>query len=345
MLEIDGSLKSGSGTILRLSIALAAVIGEPLHIVNVRSRRRPPGLRPQHLEAVMTAAKLCGGRVDGAQLRSREVWFEPSDVHGGEYTAEIGTAGSIPMVIMTILPMCGLLKRPLTLRISKGGTDVPHSPTINYVRHVLLPTLGRVGLTASVDVHRYGYYPKGLGDVTLLVESGASWSPLRLDDRGQVVRVKGLSVCTFLQDRRVAERQATQAQNLLRALGYPIGITSVYDSSNPIQKGSSLALWAITSTGAIIGSDAIGAIRKTSETVGREAARNLIQELAVNATVDVHLADMLVPYIAQANGDSVYYVRRLTSHLESNLWLARTILGIDYSVKREGGLYRVVLET
>jgi RNA 3'-terminal phosphate cyclase (ATP) len=345
MLEIDGSRKSGSGTILRVAIALATVVGEPLHIINIRNRRSSPGLRPQHLEAVSTAAKLCGGRVEGAQLGSHEVWFEPSDVRGGVYTAEIGTAGSIPMVLMTILPMCGMLKRPLTLRISKGGTDVPYSPTINYLRYVLLPTLGRMGLTASVDVRRYGYYPKGLGDVTLMVKPGATWSPLRLEDRGQVVHVKGLSVCTFLKDRRVAERQATQALTLLRAQGYPTEITSVYDFSNPLQKGSSLALWAITSTGAIIGSDAIGAIRKTSETVGREAGRSLVQELAAKATVDVNLADMLVPYLAQADGDSVYYVRRFSSHLDSNLWLARTILGVDYSIKKEDGLHRVVLGT
>ncbi|MFZ0965006.1 MAG: RNA 3'-terminal phosphate cyclase, partial [Candidatus Bathyarchaeia archaeon] len=52
MIEIDGSQKSGSGTILRLSIALAAILGQPLHIYNIRQNRPQPGLRPQHLEAV-----------------------------------------------------------------------------------------------------------------------------------------------------------------------------------------------------------------------------------------------------------------------------------------------------
>ena len=37
MIEIDGSEKGGSGTILRQSIALAAVLGEEIHIYNVRS--------------------------------------------------------------------------------------------------------------------------------------------------------------------------------------------------------------------------------------------------------------------------------------------------------------------
>ena len=57
MLDIDGSTKSGSGTILRLSVALATINQEPLHIFNIRKRRKKPGLRPQHLESVNTAAK------------------------------------------------------------------------------------------------------------------------------------------------------------------------------------------------------------------------------------------------------------------------------------------------
>ena len=104
MIEIDGSQKSGSGTILRLSIALAAILGQPLHICNIRQNRPQPGLRPQHLEAVLTAAKLCDAELEEAELNSRELWFKPKKVRGGKVEAEIGTAGSIPMLLMTVMP-------------------------------------------------------------------------------------------------------------------------------------------------------------------------------------------------------------------------------------------------
>ncbi|MEM4243533.1 MAG: RNA 3'-terminal phosphate cyclase, partial [Candidatus Bathyarchaeia archaeon] len=39
MIEIDGSEKSGSGTILRLAVALAAATKQPLHIYNIRKNR------------------------------------------------------------------------------------------------------------------------------------------------------------------------------------------------------------------------------------------------------------------------------------------------------------------
>ena len=106
MLEIDGSQKSGSGTILRLAVALATIRGVPLHITNIRQNRPQPGLKPQHLESVLTVAKLCSADLEGAQLNSRELWFKPRAILGGRVEAEIGTAGSIPMLFMTALPIC-----------------------------------------------------------------------------------------------------------------------------------------------------------------------------------------------------------------------------------------------
>ena len=70
MIEIDGAKKSGSGTILRLSVALSAILGEPLHIFNIRKKRSQPGLRPQHLEAVLTAARGSLHRLAGIMVLS-----------------------------------------------------------------------------------------------------------------------------------------------------------------------------------------------------------------------------------------------------------------------------------
>jgi len=341
VLEIDGSQKSGSGTILRLSIALASILGEELHIYNIRERRSQPGLRPQHLEATLTAAKICKAEVKGAALGSRELWFKPGEIMGGEVHAEIGTAGSIPMLILTILPLCAFAKRAVRLRVVNGGTDVRHAPTINYLKHVLFPVLERMGLKASLTIQKYGYYPKGMGEVSLEVQPCPKLNPLRLDERGKIEELRGVSVCTFLADRRVAERQAKAANEFLGARGFEAKIEVVNDMSNPLQKGSSLVLWAKSSTGGLLGGDAIGELRKLSEVVGREAAENLFREVKAEATVDVHLADMLIPYVALADGNSVYLARSMTEHLDTNLWLTQEVLGVKFRATMVGSLYRI----
>ena len=341
MLEIDGSQKSGSGTILRLSIALAGIIGEPLHIYNIRHKRRQPGLRPQHLESVNTAAKLCNAETEGAKLGSRELWFKPNGIRSGEVRAEIGTAGSISMLLLTVLPICAYAKGDVKVHVVNGGTDVRYAPTINYMKYVLLPVLERMGLKASLTVKRFGYYPKGMGEVTLNVNSVSKLTPLRIEEFSEIEAIKGVSVCTFLEKQRVAERQAEAATNMLRDHGYDTKIRVFNDRSNPFQRGSSMVLWAKTSKGALLGGDAIGKLRKSSEAVGKETTENLLREIEAHATVDVHLADMLVPYIALTNGTSTYLTRKVTDHLDTNIWLTEKILDVKFQINKVGNLYRI----
>ena len=341
MFEIDGSQKSGSGTILRLAVALAATTGEPLNIFNIRQNRPQRGLKPQHLEAVLTAAKLCNAEVKGATLGSKELWFKPREVKGGNVEAEIGTAGSIPMLLMATLPICIFAKDSVHLRVTKGGTDVSHSPTINYLRNVFLPVLRQMGLEATINVQKYGYYPKGMGEVTMTVKPLDVQQPIRLNNFGKLKSVKGVSVCTFLAHRKVAERQTKAASEYLSENGYAPDIQVVNDQSNPFQKGSSLTLWAETDTGVIIGADAIGELKKTSEAVGREAAEKLYTELSVRPTVDVHLADMLVPYMALAEGTSSLLTREVSDHLETNIWLAEKMLKVRFYIQKVNNLFRI----
>jgi len=341
MLEIDGSQKSGSGTILRLSVAFAAIKQQPLHITNIRQNRPQPGLKHQHLEAVLAAAKLCDAKVEGAKLGSRELWFTPGKIGGGNIEATIETAGSIPMLLLATLPICLFAENPVRLQVMKGGTDTTHAPTINYLRYVFLPTLKRLGVEAEISVEKYGYYPKGMGRATLTVKPNCDLKPVCLEDFGRLESVKGVSVCTFLADRQVAERQAKAAQDALRQRGFSSTVEVLNDESNPIQKGSSIVLWAQTTTALILGADAIGELRKLAEAVGKEAAQNLLTELAAKPTVDVFLADMLIPYMALAHGKSSMLVRTVSEHIESNIWLMEKMLNAKFTIEKANNLYRI----
>jgi RNA 3'-phosphate cyclase len=341
MIEIDGSQKSGSGTILRLSIAVAAIRGQPLHITNIRESRPQPGLKHQHLESVLTAAKLCNAEVKGANLGSRELWFTPHAIKGGNVEATIETAGSIPMLFLSTLPICVFAQTPVHLHVAKGGTDTTHAPTVNYLRNVLLPALRQMGVEAEISVQRYGYYPKGMGEATLTVKPNPNLKPVKLESFGKLQSIKGVSVCTFLADRQVAERQAKAAQTQLSQSGYRANIEIVNDQSNPIQKGSSIALWAQTHSGVILGADSIGQLRKMAEDVGKEAAQTLIAELAVQPTADVFLADMLVPYMALTEGKSSLLTRTVSEHIESNIWLMEKMLNVKFTVTKVNSLYRI----
>jgi RNA 3'-terminal phosphate cyclase len=162
-----------------------------------------------------------------------------------------------------------------------------------------------------------------------------------LENFGRLKSVKGVSVCTFLAERKVAERQAKAAGEYLSERGYAADIQVANDRSNPFQKGSSITLWAETDKGAIIGADAIGELKKTSEAVGREAAEKLYAEISSTPTVDVHLADMLIPYVALAEGTSTFLTRAVSDHLEANVWLAEKMLNVRFNIQKRNELFRI----
>ena len=115
--------------------------------------------------------------------------------------------------------------------------------------------------------------------------------------------------------------------------GYSAQIEIVHDTLAP-QRGAALAIYAETNSGCVIGVDRAGAPGRASEEIGKYVARNLVEDLATGATVDRYLADQLVFYAALADGISEYRIPRLTEHVETNLWLAETILGAKTEVNK-----------
>ena len=274
-------------------------------------------------------------------MGSRELWFTPDQICGGNVEAVIETAGSIPMLLLAVLPICIFAEKPVHLHVAKGGTDTTHAPTINYMRHVFLPTLRLMSVDAQITVQKFGYYPKGGGEATMTVTPNRKLKPFELLEYGKLESIKGVSVCTFLADRQVAERQAQAAQNYLSKDGHNSSIEAFNDESNPYQKGSSIVLWAQTNTGAILGADAIGELRKMSEEIGKDVARRLSTELFAQPTVDVYLADMLIPYMAMTDGKSAFLVRVISEHIESNIWLIEKMLNVKFTIQKVNNLYKI----
>src|SRR5689334_5457406 len=103
MISIDGSFGEGGGQILRTSLALSLLTGEPFRMTRIRAGRKTPGMLRQHLTSVLAAARVGSARVEGAAAGSQELTFEPQTLNGGHYEFAIGSAGSTTLVLQTIL--------------------------------------------------------------------------------------------------------------------------------------------------------------------------------------------------------------------------------------------------
>ncbi|MBM4447273.1 MAG: RNA 3'-phosphate cyclase [Chloroflexi bacterium] len=326
MIELDGSVKSGSGTLLRYGISLATLLVEELCMCNIRAGRDKPGLRHQHHQSVLACRDISQGVVQGADVGSMEIRYKPGrEIKGGDYKWDIGTGGSTTMLAMTLLPLACFARGPSTFDIS-GGLFQDFAPSAYHMKYVLFPTLYKMGIKADLELRRPGYAEQGGGIIKVSVEPVAGRiKPIELVGCGGDSGIKGIAICSHLEQASVSDRMARECHRILKQEDYNAKIEVIYDTSAS-HEGAALAIWAETEA-CLFGSDRAGKKGRRAESIGSYVANNLIQDIRSGATVDRFLADQLVIYAALADGVTEYVIPRMTDHVEANLWLVEHILG------------------
>lgn len=337
MLEIDGSYGEGGGQLVRTAVALAAVTGRGVRIRGIRARRRTPGLAAQHLTAIRAVAALAQGELEGDRIGSMEIAFRPGALRGGEFRFAVGTAGSVTLVLQALLPVAVRAPRPCAFRIT-GGTDVPASPPLDYLRRVLLPILGTLGVEARLECLRRGYYPRGGGEVAVEVRPGRL-EPLVCEAPGRLRALRGYAHVAGLP-RHVLERMGRAAR---AQLGQPVELEEkLLGAEEALGPGGALVLVA-EAAHTRLGASAVAQRGVPAERLGSTAAQALLQELACGATLDLHASDQALVYLALAGGTSSFYARALTSHAATTLWLLQQFLPLRWETQPEASRTRIRL--
>jgi len=339
VIEIRGDMLEGGGQIVRVSAALAAVAQKPIRITNVRAKRSPSGLRPQHLAALRALAEVTQGEVQGLYVGSKEVYFNPGNAKEGSYTFDVGTAGSTTLVLQALLPALAYASGKVAVTLI-GGTNNPMAPPVEHFTEILVPALRRMGLTASVKLCRRGFYPKGGGIVEAEVEPVTSILPVLMTRFTSAEVLSGLAYSSRLPC-HIVERMTKAAQEALGKGGYSLRDVKL-ECLQPDNElcapgpGCGIFLKAKVAPTEWIAGDALGELGKPAEKVGEEAAGALMKQLAAKRPVDRHLLDQLLPWLGLAKGTSVLSTSELTLHALTCTEVSRQVIGARYTV--EGGL-------
>jgi RNA 3'-terminal phosphate cyclase (ATP) len=340
MRVIDGSYGEGGGQLLRTACSLAAITGQPLRLRNIRVRRAPPGLAPQHLTAVRSVAALCDAETEELELRSQEIVFRPGKLRGGEFRFDVGTAGSVTLVLQALLPAALVAGAPLRIHLI-GGTDVRAAPPLDYLRFVLLPLLARMGAQVELTLQRRGYYPRGGGEVTVLVRPGRLQG-LRLETPGAVEEIRGIAHASNLPAHIVTRMQQT-ARQMLADLAHVEIEPQRLGRDQAIGPGGAIVLWARTAH-ALLGGAEVAQRGVPAERIAANAAQSLRDDIAAGATLDLHASDQMPIYCALARGPSCFLARTLSSHAQTTLWLLQQFLPLRVHTRPEGACQRVEIE-
>jgi RNA 3'-terminal phosphate cyclase (ATP) len=336
MIEIDGSYGEGGGQILRTALSLSCLFRKPFRVFNVRKGRKRPGLMPQHLTAVRAAQLISRAEVKGDSAGSTELLFAPGEVKGGDFSLDIGTAGSTMLVLQTLIPAL-IFSKERTGLVMTGGTHVPFSPCFHYIEGIFIPFLKRLGIRVLLTIESFGFYPGGGGKIRAELFPAGVITPLKIAERGELISLTGCSGAGNLP-LSIAERQRnsllSKIHSELREIRCPEEIKSV--GVPAAGQGTFLFLKAV-SANSVAGFTSLGERGKRAELVGEEAAAEFLRYYSTGAVLDPHLPDQIALYLALGEGESEFTTSCVTNHLLTNLWVIGLFHEFEYSVEGEPG--------
>lgn len=318
MINVDGGFGEGGGQILRYAVSYSALSGKPVRVENIRAGRDKPGLRPQHQKAVEAAAKMCDAQVSGVKVGSCEIEFTPSEIRPGRFRVDVGTAGSVTLVLQALLPIALCAEEGVVLEVS-GGTDVRWSPTYEYFKNVFLENIGLMGCEVEADIVKRGFYPKGGGKVIAKVEPWSQKRKLEAAESDGVGPVSVVSAASHqLKERKVAQRQV---KGFLKEVSPHLEVGPIVrDYAVTDSVGTTFTAYARKGP-LMVGACGLGDKGVPAEEVGRNVAKDFLAEASSKSLVDVHMGDQLVPYVSLAGGKVT--VSKVTEHARAAAYVAK----------------------
>lgn len=327
MIELSGA--SGGGQILRSALSLSMVTGRGFRLSSIRGKRPKPGLMRQHLTCVKAAAEVSEGAVDGAELGSREIVFQPGTVKAGSYEYAIGTAGSTMLLAQTLLPALWGAEGGSELLLS-GGTHNPMAPPYDFIERVYLPALAKMGVTADCALEKYGFAPAGGGAVRFQVAGGERPQVVEFLDRGEE-QSRAIECLLAHVPATVAERETKKLRKLL---DWPEEACRVVETENSSGPGNALAA-EIAFAEIAERVTAFGAHGKSSERVASEVAKKMRDYLSSGAVVGRCLADQLMIPMALAGGGTMRTMHP-SNHVRTNAEVIEAFLPVKFRMEESG---------
>jgi RNA 3'-phosphate cyclase len=336
MIIIDGSYGEGGGQILRTSLSLSVILNRPVKIINIRAKRPNPGLKPQHLTCIRALTKISNAHVEGDKLNSQNLVFIPRECKGGNFlfnvASEMPSAGAVSLVAQALfLPLCRA--KTLSKIVIKGGTHVAWSPPYHYLEEIFIYFMRIIGVQAKVNIRKWGWYPKGQGEIEIEIHPANKFSSLNLKNRGALKKLKLISVISNLP-LSIAKRQAQKGEEILKKQGFS-PVTQIKEVHS---KGKGTFFFLIADfENSKAGFSNLGEIGKRAEKVAEEAVEEFLQFYKSNMCLDRYLTDQLIPYLALSHGESTITTSNLSEHTLTNIWVVEKFLPVKFHIEGRKG--------
>ncbi len=328
LITIDGTVGEGGGQVLRSSLALSLVTGQPFRITGIRAGRPKPGLARQHLTAVRAAAEVGQAKVMGDEVGSTDLTFVPRGVKAGDYNFAVGTAGSATLVMQTVLPALLTADGPSSL-VMEGGTHNRNAPPYEFIEQAFLPLINRMGPTVKAVLKRPGFEPAGGGLFTVDIQPCEKLVPLELCERGELEKCEVRAVVAHL-DESIGQKEVRAAVRRLNWAEVDISVERADHAKCP---GNVVLVTAHLkeTTEVTVGFGRYGA---RASKVGNEAGVAMKHFVESGAAVGRRLADQIILPLALAGGGR-FTTLPLSKHSATQIEIIGKFLAVEVDITEE----------
>lgn len=330
IIQIDGSQGEGGGQVLRTSLTLSLLTQKAVEVINIRAKRKKPGLLRQHLTCVRAAREICGGKVEGDELGSSRIVFTPAKVKAGNYHFAISTAGSTSLVCQTILLPLAFAQGQSSV-LFEGGTHNGLSPSVTFLQWSFLPVLAQMGLNTRVSLERHGFNPAGGGKWRLDIDPVTALQPVKLMDNDEQIELANNLSATAIVSQLPESIAARELKTVAKTLGIE-GLSEELVMADSAGPGNTLILRLQHNAYSSV-FERVGEFGTSAEKVAKRTVGKLNKLLRSGATVEEHLADQLLLPMCLA-GSGRYTTTEPSLHTRTNIQVINQITGIDIRLDR-----------
>ena len=189
-----------------------------------------------------------------------------------------------------------------------------------------------MGIEFSLELCKRGYYPKGGGEINLHVNPSNLKSISFTKRKTNSVKM----ICTF--SKLPIEEIKSKVNKIKEKLTKDNFIVEVkIKNEDAINSGASLLIYS-KDENSITGIDGL------FDTKIQNFNLDLNKFIKNSLGVDENLADMIIVTASLSRGKTIFHVKEITKHLETNLFVTSKITGCKYGIGKLDEGFEVIIE-
>lgn len=197
----------------------------------------------------------------------------------------------------------------------------------------------KFGASCSAEIVARGFFPEGGGEILLETAPAGQLAGCELGPAGKALSIRGVAFTQNLPEHVAARMRHSAMMRLVRFADVNLSADHRVGRST----GAGMLLTAQCEN-SVLGASALGERGIRAETLGEGCAEDLIETVDSGASVDEHMLDQILPYMALAKGGSSVLAEEVSGHANTNMLVIEQLLDRRFSVKRMDDLVEISVD-